>query len=71
LSPQISIQEGAHGFNIPLTPFANVTYTLQRSTDLVNWTPACTITPTSEQPVTLQDPNPPANQAFYRLQVNP
>jgi hypothetical protein len=71
LSPQLSIQAGAGGFNIPLTPFANVTYTLQRSTDLVTWTSVNTNTPTSEQPVTLQDPNPPAGQAFYRLQVNP
>jgi hypothetical protein len=71
LSPQLSIQAGANGFTIPLTPFANVTYKLQRSTDLVNWTPVSTNTPTSEQLVTLQDPNPPASQAFYRLQVTP
>jgi hypothetical protein len=71
LSPQLSLQAGTNGFNIPLTPFANVTYTLQRSCDLVTWTPVSTITPTSEQPVTLQDPDPPVNQAFYRLQVIP
>ena len=71
LSPQLSIQPGASGLTIPLTPFPNVTYTLQRSTDLLHWTSISTNTPTSEQPVTLQDPAPPASQAFYRLLVNP
>jgi hypothetical protein len=71
LSPQISIQADVNGFHFQFTPFANVSYTLQRSTDLVTWTPVITNMSASEQPVTLQDPAPPANQAFYRLQVNP
>jgi hypothetical protein len=71
LSPQLSIQAGTNGFNLPLTPFANVTYTLQRSIDLLDWTAVTTITPTSQQPVMLQDPAPPASRAFYRVKVNP
>jgi hypothetical protein len=70
-APPLSIQTGAHGFNLQFTPFANLSYTLQRSTNLVTWTPLTTVTPSSEQPLTLQDPAPPANQAFYRLLVNP
>ncbi|MGD0816051.1 MAG: hypothetical protein ABSA83_20865 [Verrucomicrobiota bacterium] len=71
LSPQLSLHSGVGGFYIPLTPFANVTYMLQRSTDLVTWACVSTITPTSEQPVTLQDPNPMPSLAFYRVEVNP
>jgi hypothetical protein len=70
-APPLHIQAGGNGFNFQFTPFANVSYTLQRSTDLLTWTPITTITPASEQTVTLQDPAPPASQAFYRLVVNP
>jgi hypothetical protein len=71
LSPPLTIQAGVNGFNFQFTPFANVSYTLQRSTDLVIWTPVITNTPASEQPVTLQDASPPDGQAFYRLFVKP
>ena len=70
-APPISIQAGTNGWNFPFTPFANVSYTLQRSTDLATWTPVGTVTPTDEQSVTLQDSAPPAKQAFYRLQMKP
>jgi hypothetical protein len=70
-APLLSIQAGVNGRHFQFTPFANVSYTLQRSTDLLNWTSILTNTPASEQPVTLQDPAPPASQAFYRLVLNP
>jgi hypothetical protein len=69
--PPLGIQARGHQFNFQFTPFANLTYTLQRSTDFAHWTPVTTVTPPSEQPVTLQDPSPPAGHAFYRLLVNP
>jgi hypothetical protein len=71
LCPQICIQACSNGCNFQFTPFANVSYTLQRSLDLVTWTPVLTNCSASGQPVTLQDPAPPANQAFYRLLVSP
>jgi hypothetical protein len=71
LSAQINIQACANEYNFRFVPFAGVSYTLQRSTDLVAWTPVSTITPASEQPVSLQDSAPPPNQAFYRLFMNP
>jgi hypothetical protein len=70
-APPLSIQAGANGFNFQFTPFANLSYTLQRSTDLVTWTSISTNTPASEQPVTFLDPAPPASQGFYRLVVTP
>jgi hypothetical protein len=46
-------------------------YTLQRSTDLIHWTPVTTVTPASGQSLLLLDPDPPAGAAFYRLLINP
>jgi len=71
LSPQLTPQGGANGLSIPLTPFANMTYTLQRSIDLVVWTSLPSVTPNTGQSLILQDPSPPASHAFYRLLINP
>jgi len=49
----------------------DLTYILERSLDLVNWTPVSTSTPANTQTVTLQDPAQPASQAFYRLAIHP
>jgi hypothetical protein len=70
-APTLSMQASAEGFHIQFTPFANLSYTLQRSLDLVTWTLVTKVTPASEQVLTLQDAAPPSSQAFYRLQVNP
>ncbi|HEY3854980.1 MAG TPA: hypothetical protein VGO67_11345 [Verrucomicrobiae bacterium] len=67
--PVLSAQPNASGPSFQFTPFANVSYTLQRSTDLLTWTPVTTVTPVSVGNLILQDPSPPANQAFYRLLV--
>jgi hypothetical protein len=69
--PPLQIQTGAQGWSFQFTPFANLSYELERSPDLVNWTAVTTVTPASAQPVTLQDPSPPPSQGFYRLLVNP
>jgi hypothetical protein len=69
--PPISVQAGANGVNFQFTPFSNVEYVLQRSTDLQTWTSLTTNTPPSEENLILQDPSPPVNQAFYRLLLNP
>ncbi len=69
--PRLSIAPDVKPVAVQFTPFPNLSYTLQRSADLVNWTPVTTIIPSGAQPVTLQDPNPPVTQAFYRLLVNP
>jgi hypothetical protein len=67
--PSLSVQPGANGSSFQFTPFANVSYTLQRSTDLVTWAAVTTAKPATVGNLILQDPNPPVNQAFYRLLV--
>jgi hypothetical protein len=70
-APPLTVQSGTNGLNIHFTPFANVSYTLQRSTNLLTWAPITTVAPNTEESLILQDPAPPPNQAFYRLLVKP
>ena len=69
--PQLNIQTIANGFAFQFSPVANCAHILERSTDLVTWTPILTNTPASTQPLTLQDTNAPAGEAFYRLLLTP
>ncbi|MES1180334.1 MAG: hypothetical protein ABUL66_00565, partial [Verrucomicrobiota bacterium] len=69
-SPQLNIQSGADGFTFQFTPVPNCEQILERSTDLVTWTPVTTFTPTNAAPVALTDSNAPADKAFYRVRVN-
>jgi hypothetical protein len=68
--PQLSIQSVTNGFAFQFAPVPNCAETLERSTDLVNWTPLFTFTATNAQPEVLQDTNAPGNQAFYRLYLD-
>jgi hypothetical protein len=69
--PELSIQASTPGNNFQFTPSLYLTYILERSLDLVTWSPVCTNTPANTQHVTLQDPAQPPSRAFYRLQVHP
>ncbi len=69
--PQLNIQPMAQGFSFQFMPVPNCVETLERSTNLVTWTPVTTFTATTAQPVTLQDTAAPAGQAYYRLKLNP
>ena len=69
IPPQLNIQNTTNGFAFQFTPVANDTHILERSTDLVTWTPIATNTATGAQPVTLQDNAAPADKAFYRLRL--
>jgi hypothetical protein len=69
--PNLGIQPAVNGFSFRFTPVPNCPETLQRSTDLVTWTPVYTFTATNNQPVTLQDSDAPTGKAFYRVQLNP
>jgi hypothetical protein len=71
IPPQLGLQTITNGFAFRFTPVANCTHILERSTDLVTWTPIFTNTPASMQPVTWQDTNAPAGRAFYRVLLNP
>jgi len=71
LGAQLDIHSCASGLNLVFTPFTGVTYTLQRSTDLLSWTPIATNIPANMQPVTLHDSAPPAGHAYYRVQLAP
>lgn len=70
-APPLSVSKTSGGISVLFTPFAGISYTLQRSPDLVNWAPIATVMAANEQPLTLLDPAPPAGAAFYRLQVIP
>ena len=67
--PTLTIQNNTNYFAFPFTPLANATHILQRSTDLIHWTPVATNTPPTALPVTMQDDAPPAGLAFYRLSI--
>ncbi len=69
--PKLDIQPAVNGFSFQFTPVPNCPVILQRSTDLVTWTTIYSFTATNAQPVILQDPNAPADKAFYRVQLNP
>ncbi len=69
--PTLSIAAATNGYTFELTPVPNCPETLERSTNLRNWTPIVTFTATNAHPVTLEDSNAPAANAFYRLQLNP
>jgi hypothetical protein len=47
----------------------NWIYTLQRTTNLLTWSDITTSNVIAGTAVTLTDPTPPANQAFYRMQA--
>lgn len=68
--PQLNIQAITSGFAFQFVPVANCTNILERSTDLVTWTPMSTNTPASAQPVTAQDTHAPNDKAFYRVRLN-
>jgi hypothetical protein len=69
--PQLNIQTIDNGFAFQFSPVVNCAHILERSTDLVTWTPILTNTPASTQPLALQDTNAPAGEAFYRLLLTP
>jgi len=71
IPPQLNIQTITNGFAFQFTPLANCAHILERSADLVTWTPIFTNTPASTQPITLQDTNAPTGKAFYRVLLNP
>jgi hypothetical protein len=72
IPPRLNVQVlPDNGFAFQFTPVPNCAETLERSTDLVTWTPIYTFTATNAQPVTLQDANAPLDKAFYRVQLNP
>ena len=54
-------------FQVTFAAKAGWTYSLERSTDLAQWTPATTHSATTSGTVTLTDPSPPTRQAFYRV----
>lgn len=70
VAPPLALSVGTNGFTFQLTPIANCTQTLERSTNLVTWTPVMTFTATNSTPMTLQDVNAPADNAYYRMRLD-
>ncbi len=70
VAPELSIGMSTNGFVFTFTPIPNFNHVLQRSPDLVAWSPIASVTPTDSLPVTLYDTNAPIDKAFYRLQMD-
>ena len=68
--PGLAIQAVTNGVAFHFVPVPNCSETLERSTDLVTWTPVSSITTSNAQPLVLSDTNAPAGKAFYRLVLN-
>ena len=70
--PPVSLQVQAQTGTVVLSfqPVAGWRHVVERSADLVNWTPVATNTPADTQTVTVPDRNAPAGKAFYRVQLN-
>ncbi len=68
--PSLSLQTLTNGFAFQFAPVPNCEHILERSADLVTWTPILTNPPAGPQPVIWQDPAAPADKAFYRLLLN-
>ncbi len=68
--PQLSIQAITNGFAFQFMPVADCTNILERSSDLITWTPVSTFTPACAHPVLLQYTNAPNDKAFYRVRLN-
>jgi hypothetical protein len=68
--PQLSQPSASAGqLNFTLLGQSNITYVIQQSPDLINWTPVATnFSPASVLPVSL---SPPDTQDFYRAVANP
>ena len=69
-APPLAVNVGTNGFGFQITPIPHCSQTLERSTNLVTWTPVMTITPTNAAPLTLQDFNAPADKAYYRIRLD-
>jgi hypothetical protein len=67
--PRLSVAAAGSGFAVQFVPVPNCMHILERSSDLVTWTPILTNTPAGPAPVILEDTRAPASQAFYRLVV--
>jgi hypothetical protein len=57
-------------YQITFTAKAGWTYSLERSTDLAQWATATNHSATTSATLTLTDPSPPAQQAFYRVSAS-
>ncbi len=68
--PQLSQPVANLGqLNFTLTGQSNITYVIQQSPDLINWTPVATnFSPSSIQPISV---SPPDTQDFYRAVASP
>ena len=69
-SPRLSVQTVANGLSFQFAPLSGYTNIFERSSDLIHWSVVQTFNPPSPASVILQDPNPPADNAFYRLRLN-
>ncbi len=66
----LKVQLQAGSVTLSFKPIAGWQHVVERSTDLVNWTPVATNTPADTQTVTVSDGNAPAGKAFYRVQLS-
>jgi hypothetical protein len=68
--PTLTLNATGASRNISFAPLAGLVHTLERSTNLVHWTPLNSFTASDASPVALVDSAAPVNKAFYRVKVN-
>ncbi len=74
LPPPVSNLRGAMSGGVWQTEFhshSNWTYTLEVSTNFVDWIPVPPSAAGNDEAITLTDSNPPAGKAFYRVSATP
>ncbi len=69
VAPPLAIVEETNGVAIRFAPIAGLLHALDRSTNLVTWTPVHSFLATNTAPMTYRDGEAPTQQAFYRLGV--
>jgi hypothetical protein len=64
--PQLRVTTGRHSTTLSLRGTPDTRYALERSIDLMHWTPLTTLDSGPTGALEFADPVPPAVQAFYR-----
>lgn len=68
-APPLSIVQETNGVAVRFVPMTGWLHLLDRSTNLMSWTPVHSLLATNAEPVTYRDEVAPLQQAFYRLGV--
>lgn len=69
-APTLQLTANGANYNVGFVPVAGLTHTLERSTNLINWTALSAFAASNTLPVGIPDNAAPTAKAFYRLRLN-